>query len=64
LDIRRQAIAMKFDPRRLQAQCTGEQRFNVNAHDNPRLDHAPWACGQAGKRPAHMPTGIDDDHRF
>jgi hypothetical protein len=25
-------------PGRLQPQCTGEQRFNTDAHDNPQLD--------------------------
>ena len=28
------------------------------------LTAARWTCGQAQRQPAHMSTGLDDDHRF
>ena len=49
------------DPRRLQAQRAGEQSFYGNAHGIILLlKPARWTCAQAEKRPAHMPTGLDD----
>jgi len=48
-------------PRRLQAQRAGEEGFYRDAHRlTPLTKTAPWTCGQAGKRPAHMPTGHYD----
>ncbi|MBU9330568.1 hypothetical protein KTE20_22960 [Burkholderia multivorans] len=49
------------DPRRLQAQRAGEQSFYGNAHGLILLlKHASWTCAQAGQRPAHMPTGLNN----
>jgi hypothetical protein len=53
------------DPRRLQAQRAGEQRFYGNASWTHPPD-ASWTTppvdmwtGQEAQRPAHMPTGLD-----
>jgi len=47
----------------LKTQSAGEQGFDCDAHRlTPPAKEAPWACGQAAKRPAHMPTGQHHQH--
>ena len=52
-------------PGRLQAQCTGEQGFNANAHDNPQLDpprgHVDSPASDLPTCPPGSTTTIDSD---
>ncbi len=46
-------------PRWLKTQGAREQCFDSNAHlKTLSEDSARWACGQADKRPDHMPTRL------
>lgn len=53
LEIHAALAGVGFDllhhPGQLQSQGAGKQRFNANDHHMPRMNTAPWTCGQADK---------------